>query len=108
MQLHGKHFIGSQTSAEGGETFRGFDPSVGQDLDPVYHEASAAEVDRAMRLAETAVEGDRRKTPQERGRSLVAIGEEIDAIGDALVERAAGETGLPAEPRLKGERARTV
>src|SRR3954453_18698146 len=108
MQLHGKHFIGSQTSAEGGETFRGFDPSAGRDLDPVYHEASAGEVDRAMRLAEAAFEGYRRKTPQERARFLVAIGEEIDAVGDALVERAAAETGLPADPRLKGERARTV
>ena len=66
------------------------------------------EVDRAMRLAETAFEGYRRKTPQERARFLVAIGEEIDAVGDALVERAAAETGLPADPRLKGERARTV
>ena len=88
MQLHGKQFIGSKTSADGGETFRGFDPSAGRDLDPVYHEATADEVDRAMRLAETAFEGYRRKTPQERARFLVAIGEEIDAIGDALVERA--------------------
>jgi 2,5-dioxopentanoate dehydrogenase len=108
MQLHGKQFIGSKTSAEGGETFRGFDPSAGRDLEPVYHEATDGEVDRAMRLAETAFEGYRRKTPQERARFLVAMGEEIDAIGDALVERAAAETGLPADPRLKGERARTV
>src|SRR3954467_13279234 len=68
MQLHGKHFIGSQTSAEGGETFRGFDPSAGRDLDPVYHEASAGEVDRAMRLPGGGVGGGRREAAAGGGR----------------------------------------
>src|SRR4051812_11255019 len=99
MQLHGKHYIGSQTSAAGGETFRGFNPSTGQDLDPAYQGATGAGVDRVMRLADAAFEGYRHKTPRERAAFLVAIGEQIDAVGDALLERAAAETGLPVDPR---------
>ena len=38
---------------------------------------------------------------------LGAIRDEVGAIGDALIERAAQETGLDSE-RLKGERSRTL
>src|SRR5690606_25717520 len=49
----------------------------------------------------------RKTLPEIRAAFLDHIGEEIMALGDALIERAHLETGLPKE-RIQGERARTV
>ena len=108
MQLNGQQLIGFASSGEGRETFRGYDPSAGRELEPVFHEATEGEIDRAMRLADRAFGEYRHKTPAERAAFLRAIGEEIDALGPALIERAAAETGLPADTRLPAERARTI
>lgn len=107
MDLHGKHFIGSETTADGSATFQAIDPSTRQPLSPDYHDATPAEVDRAMQQAEAAFEDFRRRPPRERAGFLDAIGAEIDALGEPLIERAVRETALGVE-RLRGERARTV
>ena len=107
MHLHGKHFIGPATSATGPETFHGTNLATGEQLSPAYREASTDEIDRAMRQADQAFADYRRRPARERASFLDAIGARIDAVGDALIERAAAETALPAE-RLRGERARTV
>ncbi|MCP4218526.1 MAG: aldehyde dehydrogenase (NADP(+)), partial [bacterium] len=49
----------------------------------------------------------RLKTPGQRADFLDKIGDEILALGDALIQRCMQETGLP-EARLTGERGRTV
>ena len=48
----------------------------------------------------------RQRTSLERAQFLERIAAEIEALGDALIERANAETALPAA-RLSGERART-
>ena len=64
-------------------------------------------VDQALNAAEEAFIVYRRTTPEQRAQFLERIAEEILAIGDALLERAHQETGLPLD-RLTGERGRTV
>ena len=106
MQLHGRNFIGGGLSSEGRETFRGVNPANCTDLDPPFHEATAGEIDRAVRLAGEAFEDFRRRPARDRARLLDAIAAQIEAIGDALIERANAETALGVQ-RLTGERART-
>ncbi len=64
-------------------------------------------MDAALRLAGEAFQAYRQTTGEARAAFLERIGDEIMAIGDALIARAHVETGLP-EARLTGERARTV
>src|SRR5919202_4394885 len=107
MKLCGRSIIGGEAAEGCGQTFRAFDPSLGQQLDPPFCEAGAAEVGRAFALAEGAFEELRRKSPEETALFLEAVADEIVALGDELIERASAETGLPAQ-RLTGERARTI
>lgn len=106
MQLEGTHFIGGSRSAEGAETFRGVDPTTGGELGPAYHEATAGEIDRAARLAANAFEDFRSRPIGQKAALLDRIAAEIEALGDALIERANAETALGPQ-RLAGERART-
>jgi NADP-dependent aldehyde dehydrogenase len=107
LELHGMNYLGAELCGAGERTFRARDPKRGSDLAPAFREATAEEVDRAVRLAEAAFEGFRRVTPEDRARFLERIAAEIEALDDALIERAGQETALPAA-RLEGERARTV
>lgn len=107
MALHGKQLIGSETTAAVNRTFHGSNPATGQQLEPAYHESTLEEVDRAMRLAATAFDDLRRTTPDQRAAFLEAIAEGIMAAGDALLQRAHDETGLPMQ-RCTAERGRTV
>src|SRR5687768_1527749 len=107
MPLHGQNIVGHDISCCGGVAFRAVNPATGKELEGDFFEADAVEIDRAMQLAERAFDDYRMRPTTERVAFLDRIGAEIDALGDALIERAIAETGLGAE-RLKGERARTV
>ena len=107
MPLHGQNIVGNVISCCGGTSFRGVNPATGAELEPDFFEAEQVEVDRAMELAEAAFDPFRHAAPAARAAFLDRIGDEIDLLGDALIDRAAAETGLPAA-RLTGERARTV
>ena len=86
---------------------RGVNPATGEVLEPAYTEATTEEVDRAVRAAEGAFEAYAGLSAARRAAFLRAIGDEIVALGDALLARANAETALPV-PRLTGERGRTV
>uniref|UniRef100_UPI001D11681F aldehyde dehydrogenase family protein n=1 Tax=Raoultella sp. 18093 TaxID=2681425 RepID=UPI001D11681F len=64
-------------------------------------------VDRAAGLAAAAFDEYRALPLARRAAFLEAIADQIMALGDALLERAHSETGLPMA-RLTGERGRTV
>jgi NADP-dependent aldehyde dehydrogenase len=66
-----------------------------------------AEVERACALAWEACDLYRETTLEERSEFLQTCAEEIESLGDALIQRAMQETGLP-RGRLEGERARTT
>ncbi|WP_375261157.1 aldehyde dehydrogenase (NADP(+)) [Palleronia sp.] len=92
----GRHFInGSWT--EGGETFQS-DPVTGDPL--TVHCGGKAEIDAAMKAAETAFETYGWTSREDRALFLEAIAEEIEARVDEITEIGMAETGLP-EPRLK-------
>src|SRR5688572_26016596 len=106
MELHGGNVIGGVVSKAGTSTFRGSDPAIGKDLEPVFHEATENEVDHALAAAAAAFPLYRRQPPDVIARFLEAIASELEALGDALLARARAETALP-EARLVGERGRT-
>lgn len=104
--LRGTSLIGFDDSADGPE-FRAVDPETGAPLDPVYHDAGPADVDRAAALARRDFDAYRHTTPAQRAAFLEGIAMEIDSLGDALIERVTAETGIPAA-RAAGEMARTT
>ncbi len=107
MELHGQHCLGSETSAVSAETFHAQDPTTGESLPPVYHEATQAEIDHALALATDAFRVLKSATREQRAMLLENIADEIEALGDTLLERAHLETALPM-PRLGMERGRTT
>ena len=88
-------------------TFHGVNPATGDALEPTFTESTPADVDRAVRAAHQAFETYGVLPGAERARFLRAIADEIDALGEELIERAHAETALPL-PRLKSERGRTT
>lgn len=104
--LKGTSIIGFGRGAVGGETLQGFNPATSENLLPLYHSASTAELDQAARLAHEAFAVYSQATGAEKGRFLRRIAENIEALGDELIARAQAETALP-EARLRTETART-
>jgi NADP-dependent aldehyde dehydrogenase len=107
MELQGYSFIGKRRSAEGVATFFAVNPSTGERLSPPFHEATEDEADAALDLATKAFAEHRFSSAERKAQLLETIAQEILGLGDALVSRAAAETGLP-EARITAERARTV
>ena len=106
MALTGDLFIGrgrQHTSRQ----FKAVNPARGVALEPAFSAASDAEVEAACALAQAAFDPYRMPPPERRADFLEAIAQQILEQGEALLERAHLETGLPAA-RLAGERARTV
>lgn len=106
MELSGLSFIGAARGVAGGTVFHAQNPAAGTALEPAYHSASPAEIDRAAALAADAFPAFVRTTGAQRAALLRGIAAEIEAIGQPLFDRIMAETALP-EPRVKGETART-
>lgn len=104
--LHGLSLIAGRRGAAGGPGFRAFNPAAATSIEPAFHEALPGEVEGALTAAASAFEVYRDASGAARARLLEAIATEIEALGDALLQRAHAETALPL-PRLQGERART-
>ncbi|MDX1640637.1 MAG: aldehyde dehydrogenase (NADP(+)) [Balneolaceae bacterium] len=107
MKLTGQNFIGNKQSAENSKTFQAVNPASKELLEPFFHEASTAEVNEAVEKAADAFREYSKKSATEKAEFLEAIGDEIMALGDDLIQRCMQESGL-TEGRLTGERGRTV
>jgi 2,5-dioxopentanoate dehydrogenase len=107
MVLHGGQIIGGAVSAEGGRAFCGINPATGEATTPPINEASAAEVDRALRLADASFDEYRRLGADRIAAFLEAIAQAWLDLGDDLITQAHAETALPLA-RLTGERMRMV
>lgn len=105
MPLHGKNYVGRTLSAQG-KTFRSISPLTCEELETEFFDATREEADRALRLAEEAFAAHRRD-PAQTADLLDRVADEIEALGDELIDRAHRETGLPPA-RLKMERGRTT
>jgi NADP-dependent aldehyde dehydrogenase len=108
MELHGKSLIGGKIAASTGtKNFSAVAAATGEQLKPIFQEATPAEADDALTLAAKAFEEYRRLPADKIAAFLDRIAEEILKLGDELIQRASLETGLP-EQRLIGERNRTT
>ncbi|MEV4732805.1 aldehyde dehydrogenase (NADP(+)) [Saccharopolyspora sp. NPDC049426] len=103
----GQMIIASAPVAGSGEKIRAIDPRTGSELEPPFGHGDAADVDRACTAAAEAFGPYRRLPIAERATFLERIADNIEQVGDALVERAHAESGLPVA-RLTGERGRTT
>ncbi len=105
--LTGHHLIAGRETRSDHSPFQAANPATGEKLEPAFSEATAAMADEALRAADGAFDALRTADSETRAAFLESLAEEILALGDALLERAHAETGLPLA-RLTGERARTM
>ncbi len=87
--------------------FHAVNPKTGEPLEPAFGSGTAQDVAKACLLATEAFDRYRETSAEERAKFLEAIAAHILDLGDALIERACVESGLP-RPRIEGERGRTV
>ena len=101
------NIIGFSTSAEGASYTQGFNPSTGEALDGNFQRATPNEVNRAVDQAGMAYNIYGKVSGKKKAVFLNAIADEIENLGDELIERCCTESGLP-KVRIQGERARTT
>jgi NADP-dependent aldehyde dehydrogenase len=82
-------------------SFRAVDPSTKQSLPEEFPVSGPNDVRRAFAAAERAVEELRQASPETLARFLEEFAGRIEANAEPLGARAALETGLPVEPRLR-------
>lgn len=107
MTISGHHLIAGRDATAAGSVFQAVNPATNQPMPGAFGEGTAALVDEALRAADAAFDDLRSVSPEIRATLLEAIGEEIMALGDDLLDRTHAETGYPM-PRLQAERGRTV
>lgn len=105
-ELLGTSIIGQARAAQSGKTFHGVKASTGEALEPAYHAAGMAELERAVSLAAQAFPVYREMERKRKAAFLREIAAQIEALGDQLIERVMAESALP-EARVRGERGRT-
>lgn len=106
-EITGANLLGDTDVPGTTAPFRAVDPATGRLLDPAYRDADDATVARAAALAWSAFDTYRHTGPELRAHFLTSVAEQIERLGDTLVERVIAESGLP-EPRVRGEIARTT
>lgn len=106
MTLTGNLLIGQRAVTGTQAAIHAIDPATDTPLAPPYAGASAEQLTQACDLAWAAFDAYRETTSEQRAHFLDTIAEQIEALGDALIDRANAETGLP-KARLLGERGRT-
>lgn len=106
MQLTGRSIIGFERGSETADVFTAFDPTTGNAIEPKFYSATIGELDRSAALADEARRVYGNLPGSERAKFLRKIADNIEALGDTLIDRASLETALP-NARFEGERART-
>ncbi|MFS4096833.1 aldehyde dehydrogenase (NADP(+)) [Streptomyces sp. AF1A] len=107
MTLTGQLLIGGAGVAATVGTMKALNPATGELVEPEFALGGAAEVDRAVRLADAAFDSYSHTTLAERAAFLDLIADRLEAVKEELAARTALETGLPAV-QLQGEAERTA
>jgi alpha-ketoglutaric semialdehyde dehydrogenase len=107
MNLTGKQLIRGTQRATGNETFPSVHATTGSSMDHSFYEATDEEINDAVMGAVDAFETFGTVAHSARSKFLRTIAQEIELLGDILLETASQETGLGLE-RLRGERGRTM
>ncbi|MEC3906711.1 aldehyde dehydrogenase (NADP(+)) [Tamlana sp. 2201CG12-4] len=105
--ITGKNYIGNQLSANGNKVFKTFNPLLNIENQWEITEASTDEVNQAVELAAEAFKTYSKISGVKKAEFLRAIAEEIETLGDELLEVYSSESGLP-KGRAVGERGRTL
>ncbi len=95
--MDGSFLIGAR-AVDTDETFEAYDPALGEQIAPGFSVSTSAHVAEACRLADAAFDTFREFEPDARATFLEAVAANIEALGDALVERAMQESGLVGPP----------
>ncbi len=106
MQLTGQSIIGYRRGEKSGKALSAFNPSTSEELTPPFYSATDSEVDEAVQLASESFLNFSALPGKERAALLFSIAENLEQLGEELVERATLETALPAA-RIRNERGRT-
>lgn len=104
--ITGKSFVAGQWVTPAGRVFQSFNPCSGESFNH-FHECTEREVDTALQAASEAWQQLRDLDGAAVGALLEAVAEEIEALGDELLDTCDAETGL-GRVRLVGERGRTT
>jgi NADP-dependent aldehyde dehydrogenase len=102
-----KNIIGFLLSNEGDSFTQGFNPESNKPLIGNFSNATFEEVSLAVEKATEAFDTYRRVSGKQKSFFLNAIADEIENIGEVLIDRCCEESGLP-KARIMGERGRTV
>ena len=95
MALTGELFVASKRVRRDGPGFKAVAAATGSEIEPSFSIATTDDVETAAAAAEAAFPIYSSLPREERAKFLEAIAEEIEALGDELVERAMQESGLP-------------
>lgn len=105
-EITGKSIIGFGRGKSSGTTFTAFNPATGEVVEPNFYSSSLDELNKACELAENARIAYGKVSGKDKAKFLREIADNIEALGDTLIERATLKTGLP-NARFVGERGRT-
>jgi len=105
--LTGEMLIGAADVRGSAGAVRGVDPVTGESLEPAYGLGDESDVDRAVSLAWQAFPVYRATSRPARSAFLSTVADNVEALGDTLVDRVVAETGIPAA-RVRGELGRTT
>ncbi|APX32072.1 2,5-dioxovalerate dehydrogenase [Brachybacterium sp. P6-10-X1] len=103
----GRSILAGESVVGAGATVHGVDPATGEILEPGYALIDEDQLRTATAAAEAAFASFRGLAPEDRAAFLERIADNLDAVGEELVDRAMAETGL-TRARLTGERGRTT
>ena len=106
MDLQGKSIIGRSRAAASGKSFQAVNAATGEHMEPAFHGATSADLERAAELAATAFPEYRALPRARRAAFLRQIASNLEGLGDVLIHRVMDESALP-EGRVRGELART-
>src|ERR1700730_3894910 len=102
MKLTGNLLIGAQEVSATPATRTGLQQARTRDTEPLLAFGGTEEVDRAAQLADDAFDSYNSTSLPERAAFLDRIADGLDAVTQALAQRASLETGLPVA-QLEGE-----
>ncbi|PQJ22789.1 aldehyde dehydrogenase (NADP(+)) [Tenacibaculum sp. SG-28] len=107
VKITGENYIGFQKSSNGTITFKTHNPATKVDNTTIFYEACDQEIEDALSLAQKAFPFYKETSAKQRANFLRTIAEEIENLGETLINMYCNETGL-SKNRAHGEKARTL
>jgi alpha-ketoglutaric semialdehyde dehydrogenase len=106
MELTGQSIIGYRRGRKSGRMLNGFNPTMGEALPPAFYSAADEEIEEAVQLASESFGAFSACPGKKRAAFLSLIAENLERLGDRILNRAVAESGLSAA-RIRSERDRT-